>query len=261
MVDLGGLLERGWSGITAVVRPRTAAALFRRADRHRNEGRYDEAARLVAQGLEQAPESTLGHLLSGYLHVAAREMDEAKASFQRVLNTDPYHARALLGLARIALEEQNLDAAKAHLDRALQYYSDYPEAQALRDIVVDWASQPAPAVEMSPVAESEEHELPAGGRDLVVTRMDGGIVFSKADPERSRLLAQHVTQVSRMASATLTRAGLGAVRRGAIETGSDMTFLLNDARMVLAATLEGHVEIGSGLAQIGRLWARFAGKA
>jgi hypothetical protein len=64
-----------------------------------------------------------------------------------------------------------------------------------------------------------------------------------------------------MASATLTRAGLGAVRRGAIETGSDMTFLLNDARMVLAATLEGHVEIGSGLAQIGRLWARFAGKA
>ena len=72
-VSFATLLERTWSGITGMVRkPSTPAALFRQADRYRNEGRYDEAARLVAQGLRQAPDSHVGRLLSAYLYVAAR---------------------------------------------------------------------------------------------------------------------------------------------------------------------------------------------
>jgi tetratricopeptide (TPR) repeat protein len=260
LADLSDFLQRGWTGITEAVRPRTAAALFRRADRCRNQGRYDEAARLVAQGLELAPDSSVGHLLSGYLHAAAREMDRGKTSFQRVLGVDPYHPRALLGLARIAIEEQDLDGAKALLDRALQFYSDFPEAQALRDLLASWATQPAPAGEAAETALGD-FEMVAGTQDLVVTRGDGSLAFTKADAERSRCLTQHVNQVSRMASAILSRAGFGALRRAAIETGSEMTFLLSDTDTVLAATVEGHVDLGSGFAQIGRIWGKLTVKA
>src|SRR6266545_2559769 len=168
-VDLAALLERTWSRIAGMIRPATPAALFRRADRYRNEGRYEEAVQLVAQGLRQIPDSSVGHLLSGYLCEAAREMD--------------------------------------------------------------------------------------------VTRADGTLVLARTDEERGRHLAQHLTQVYRMASATLSRAGLGPVRRGAIEAGSQMTFLLSDAGLVLSATLDGHVEVSAGLAQIGRLWTELGVKA
>src|SRR5215813_9870361 len=68
-----------------------SAALFRQADRYRNEGRYEDAARLVAEGLKRDPDSSVGHLLSAYLHVAARQTDRAKSEFHRVLALDPYH--------------------------------------------------------------------------------------------------------------------------------------------------------------------------
>jgi tetratricopeptide (TPR) repeat protein len=252
------LLGRTWTGIAGRVRPSTPAALFRRADRYRNEGRHAEAARLVAQGLQDAPDSSVGHLLSAYLWVAAREMDRAKVAFHRVLALDPYHPRALLGLARICLEEHAIEDSKALLDRALQYYRDFPEAQALREMVVGWSS-PAP-VGAVPSAPAGDLKSAQRARDLVMTRTDGSLVFVKADGERGSQLARHQIQMYRMASATLSRAGLGALRRGAIDTGSHMTFLLSDPDLVLSATLDGTVELGAGLAQIGRLWTELGAK-
>src|SRR6266852_635631 len=82
-VSFARLLERTWNGIAGMVRPSTPAAFFRQADRYRNEGRYDEAARLVARGLQLTPDSSVGHLLSGYLYVAARRMDRSKTSKAR----------------------------------------------------------------------------------------------------------------------------------------------------------------------------------
>src|SRR5205814_8164913 len=123
-----------------------SAALFRRADRYRNEGRFEEAAQLVAQGRQQDPDSRVGHLLSAYLHVATRQTDRAKTDFQRVLALDPFHPRALLGLAKICLEEQDVEGSKALLDRVLQYYTDFAEAQALREMVMSWPQSPAATV-------------------------------------------------------------------------------------------------------------------
>ncbi len=260
-VSLATLLERALSGITLALHRPTSAALFRHADRCRNEGRYDEAARLVAQGLRRDPDSSVGHLLSAYLHVAARQTGRASTEFHRVLALDPYHPRALLGLARICIEDQDLEGAKALLDRALQYYSDFAEAQALREMVASRPSTPSPGVEAPPRASPVDARTPAPERDLVVTRMDGTLVLARTDEGRGTQLAQHMIQVYRMASATLSRAGLGALRRGAIDTGSDMTFFLSDAGLVLSATLDGHAEVGAGFAQIGRLGAELGVKA
>jgi tetratricopeptide (TPR) repeat protein len=259
-VGLSTFLRQAWSWLIAAMGHSTPAALFRRADRYRNEGRYDEAARLVVQGLQEDPGSSVGHLLSAYLHVANRAMDAAKADFHRVLALDRYHPRALVGLAKINLEEQDIEGATSLLDRALQYYSDFPEARALREMVVSWSKAPAAAGEGHPAAVGGD-PITAVERDVVVTRLDGVIVYSKIDEERAGQVAQHLIQVYRMASATLARAGFGIPRRSVIDTGSQMTFVLSDTDHLLSATLDGNVEIGAGLAQTGRLWTEIGTKA
>src|SRR5260370_5839259 len=101
-VGLATCLERTWSGLAGLVTPRSAAAMFRLADQYRHEGRYEEAADLIAEGLRVSPNIAVGHLLDAYVHVVFREMPAAKTSFRRVLSLDPYHPRAPFGLAPIA---------------------------------------------------------------------------------------------------------------------------------------------------------------
>jgi len=247
---LGTLLERTVRGASHRA---PSVALFRQADRYRNEGRYEEASQLVIQGLAQDPDSGVGHLLSAYLHVATRQTDRAKIDFQRVLELDPYHPRALLGIAKICLEEQDQEGAKALLDRALQFFTDFAEAQALRDMVESW---PQPSTSTSEARESSPVDRPdAPAHDLVMMRPDGTTLHVRADGNRGGQLAQHAIQVVRMASATMSRAGLGTLQRGAIDTGSQTTFLLSDRELIVSATLDGMVETDEGFARVARLEA------
>jgi tetratricopeptide (TPR) repeat protein len=253
-VSLATFLERTWSGLTGLVRPRSAASLFRLADQYRHEGRYEEAADLIAEGLRLAPNISVGHLLDAYLHVVFRDMPAAKESFRRVLALDPYHPRALFGLARIALEEGDIEGCRPFLDRAIQYFPDFPEAKALQEMVATWS---APAV-ATPAAigtiSTDRLRPPAGARDLILAHTDGTLVFAQGREERQRQLAQHMTQVYRIASATLARAGLGALRRGVVEGASEMTFLRSDGGAILGVALPHDVEVEAGLVQVGRLW-------
>ena len=254
-VGLATFLERTWSGLAGLVRPRSAASLFRLADQYRHEGRYEEAAELITEGLRVAPNIAVGHLLDAYLHVVFREMPAAKTSFRRVLSLDPYHPRALFGLARIALEEGDIEGCRPFLDRAIQYFPDFPEAKALQEMVATW-SAPAVAAPSAAVGtiNTERLRMPQGARDLILAHTDGTLVFAQGGEERQRQLGLHVTQVFRIASATLARAGLGALRRGVVEGSSEMTFLRSDGGLILGVALPRDIEVGAGLVQVGRLW-------
>jgi len=260
-VRLAELLQRTLRGVTWARDWGTPAMLFRHADRYRNQGRYEEAARLVTRGLRQAPDSTVGHLISAYLHMAARRMDQAQGEFHRVLAVDPYHPRALLGLARIHIEDQDLEGATTLLDRALQYYTDFAEARALREMLDGWPRTQADLREAPARGFPGDPSKPARERDVIALRTDGSLILTGADEERGRQLAQHVMQVYRSASATLSRAGLGSLRSAVIDTGSGMTFLQRDADLVFSATLDGNVEVGTGFAQVARLRSDLGVKA
>jgi tetratricopeptide (TPR) repeat protein len=256
-VDLGAMFERTWGGIRGKTRPAAAATLFRRADQYRNEGRYEEAAALVARGLEQDPDSSVGHLLWGYLQAARRDMGPAKLAFQRVLALDRYHPRALLGLARLAIEEGDLRGAQNLLDQALQFYPDFPEAQALREMVASGSNiaDPVSAVPSAVIPPTALHEeLTGTARDVVVARSDGALVHVvQISEERAKAIAQHLAQVVRIASATLSHAGLAPLRHGVIESDSGATFVLNEGRLILTATEDCGVDPSAGLANVGRL--------
>ena len=257
-VGLLRLLSRIWDAITSFTRPPNAATLFRRADLYRQEGRFEEAAELVAQGLRQAPNNGVGHLLSAYLHLAFRQIGPAKSEFQAVLGLDPYLPRALLGLAKIALEERDLAACRPFLDKALQYYPDFPEAKALQDMVSSWTMTPVAAgqhpVYAGPPIQVEKLKPPAGGREFVLTQADGTLVFSQQGDKDAEDLAGHVTQVYRIASATLQRAGLGALRRGIVQAATETTFFRTNDRLILALSFPQDVKVGFGLLETDKLW-------
>jgi len=254
-VGLLRLLSRIWDAMTSFTRPPNAATLFRRADLYRQEGRFEKAAELVAHGLRLAPNNGVGHLLSAYLHLAFRQIGPAKSEFQAVLALDPYHPRALLGLAKIALEERDLAACRPFLDKALQYYPDFPEAGALQDMVSSWTTTPA-APGQRPLYAGPPIQLkpPAGGREFVLTQADGTLVFSQQGDKDAADLAAHVTQVYRIASATLQRAGLGALRRGIVQAVTETTYFRSNDRLILALSFPEDVKVGVGLLETDKLW-------
>jgi tetratricopeptide (TPR) repeat protein len=232
----------------------SVAELFRRADRLRREGRYGEATSLVEEGLRRAPTSAAGHLLAGYLHLAAREVGPAREAFQTALALDPDHPRALLGLARIAIEAGDPDAARPALARALLYHPDFPEARALEEMLANWTPAPAdPSGAQAPPIGAPAR-LPGDGRDPILARLDGTVIFAQCGEGRESVLVQHVVQVVRIASATLTRAGLGALRHGVIEGAKASTYLQTDVGLVLALTLPSGAPIADGLSELERLW-------
>jgi len=255
-VGLLRLLSRTWDAIASLTRPPTAATLFRRADLYRQEGRFEEAAELVAQGLRLSPNNGVGHLLSAYLHLAFRQIGPAKSEFQSVLQADPYHPRALLGLAKIALEERDFGACRPFLDKALQYYPDFPEARALQEMVAGWvtaAGSAGQAAYAGPTLQVEKLKPPAAGREFVLTQADGTLVFSHGDKDGADLAA-HVTQVYRIASATLQRAGLGALRRGIVQAATETLFFRSNDRLILELSFPHDVKIGFGLLETDKLW-------
>src|SRR5260370_37697075 len=120
-VGLATFLERTWSGLTGLVKPRSAAAMFRLADQYRHRGRYEEPPHLIAEGLRVSPNIAGGHLLDAYVHVVFREMPAAKTSFRRVLSPDPYHPPAPFLLPRIPLQEGHIHGCRPLLDPAVHH--------------------------------------------------------------------------------------------------------------------------------------------
>src|SRR5678816_4617231 len=91
----------------------TSAEMLRRAQRLRDQGRIGRAAEIVNQALLLDPRSVVGHLLAASLHMVLRDTLQARTAFERVLALEPTQPRALLGLARVALEEDDVPACRA----------------------------------------------------------------------------------------------------------------------------------------------------
>jgi len=235
----------------------TIVELLQRAERARRLGRMAQAEALVARAIELNPRNGLAHLLAGYLHAAARRSDAARASFQMVLSMDPEHPRAMVGLAKTDLEAGDVSSARRLLERALRVYPDFPEARALLDVARGLAlarsaaaSAPVPELQLHPPA------LPPDTRECMLVDVEGTVLFSHPVSRTRQALAGHLVRVAGMASAALGRAGLGAMRRGAMRSSSGTTFILSDGRLVLAVTLPPDSDPTAAFREAEALWGR-----
>jgi tetratricopeptide (TPR) repeat protein len=168
--------------------PLSVPDALRRAELRRREGRYAEAGALVARALEIDAGNLHAHLLAAYLHVARRATAPAKEEFHWVLGHDPNHARALLGLARIAFEERDPRTCHDLLRRALRFYPEFPEASALLELVRAREAVPAPVAPAAP--RVERLRLPGTGRALIIGRTDGGLIASQPVTDDAKDVAE-----------------------------------------------------------------------
>lgn len=247
-------LTRIWSKVARRKRPLSTVKLFRQASRYRDEGRFEEAATLVARGLRLDPDSLVGHLLAGSLHTIFRDMHLARAAFERVLRLDPTHPRALLGLARIALEEGQAGGCREYLDRALQRYPDFPEAQALLEVVKTIGMVSASRTLRPATVRLDRLRVPTESRELLVARIDATLILAQPRGSRTDELAARTAQLCRVASAMLTRSGLGPLQHAIIEGAAESTYLRADAEVVLSLAFGRDVELATGLAHVERVW-------
>lgn len=244
------VLRRLWNPRRAQRRP-TPVELFALADRRRRDGRAAEAAQLVAAGLAADPNNLTGHLLAAYLHMAARTIEPARGEFTWILRRDPAHPRALLGLARIALEEGNVDACRESLGHALRLYPDFPEAKALLGAT---AARPSPAA--VPVSPLERLRVPPLARAMVALDPGGTVLLAR--PEGTADHCQRLARTVALATAALRSGGLGAPRRAVLSLGDEAQFVRIDADLVLALVLPGTTPITQGLLEVNRVWAAVA---
>jgi tetratricopeptide (TPR) repeat protein len=236
--------------------PLTVPDALRRAEERRREGRYAEAAELVARALELDPDNLHAHLLAAYLHAARRAPGPAKAEFQWVLNHDHTHARALLGLARIALEEGDATTCHDLLRRALRFYPDFPEATALLAAVRTKRAEAKPATQHPPAQPRVDRlHLPGTGRALIIGRADGGLIASQPVTEDAKDLAEALAHMLRIAAAALERAGLGPLHRAIVDDGHDAVFTRTDGELVVSLALPRATDPTQGLLDVNRLWS------
>jgi len=97
--------------------PEALAQLQIRAAMHR--GNDEAAARVAHAAVEKAPQSFNLNILSARLHARQGQWDEAEQCYQRILEIEPLHEPALIGLAYIALCRKDHWAAASHALQAI----------------------------------------------------------------------------------------------------------------------------------------------
>ncbi len=250
-----GLLGRVWRALRGWRRPVTSADCFRLAEQHRQAGRLEDAASMVAQGMALDPRSVLGHLLAAYLHAALRRSAAAKAEFTAALALDPLHPRALLGLARIALEEGDTTRSAQLLREALRFTPDFPEARALLE-ATGYDETPIDARNGAEPSLLDRLSLPLGSRQCVVRRPDGSVLFAHPDATAAEALGASVARLTRIASAMLARAGLAAMESAAVDGSGGTMFVRTGDDLIVALTLGREVPLGTGQRHADALWTR-----
>jgi tetratricopeptide (TPR) repeat protein len=233
--------------------PLTVPEALRRAEQQRREGRYPEAAALVARALELDPGNLHAHLLAAYLHVARRAPAPAKEEFRWVLGRDANHARALLGLARVALEEGDARTCHDLLRRALRFYPEFPEAAALLEAVR--AREAAPSTTAHAAPRVERLRLPGTARALIVGRADGSLIASQPVADDAKDVIEALARTLRLATAALARAGLGPLHRAIVDDGHDAVFTRTDGELVVSLALPRASDPTQGLLDVNRLWS------
>lgn len=95
---------------------------------------YDDARRNVDEALRLNPRLPGLYTLSGIIREALGDQEGAAAAFEKGVEANPNDVDARLHFGGVLYKQRKLDAARAHLERALQIYPD--SSQALYELAL-----------------------------------------------------------------------------------------------------------------------------
>ena len=252
------LFARIWHLVRGKKRQPTGTLMLRRVQRLRDEGRYRRAAGLVDEALVHDPKSVVGHLLAASLHMVLRETGQARTSFERVLALEPTQPRALLGLARVELEDGEAAACCALLNRALARYPDFPEARALLEVAQELLATAEATRDATSTGAvyADRLRLPVESREALFMRADATVIVAEPHGPRTDAVAAHAVKLATVATAMLGRAGLGPLRHAVIEGAAETTYLRRDDAALLTLSFDRDVKCTTALGHLERVWRR-----
>jgi tetratricopeptide (TPR) repeat protein len=165
--------------------PESAPALRVLVEQLAAVGDHDAARRRVAAALAAHPDAAVFHELRGRaLRAAGRPAGEAREAFERALELDPARGGALVGLAELAAEAGELEAALAYYDRAAEADRDDPApARAAARLLVERGE--SAEAERRLQALLERHPREAGAAHELAR-----ILADRGELERAQALAE-----------------------------------------------------------------------
>ncbi|MGI6239929.1 MAG: tetratricopeptide repeat protein, partial [Christensenellales bacterium] len=96
-------------------------------EKARETGDFEEAAKMCRESLDYDEDDIAAICNAGWMHLWMYEMDgdrqqrdDAQRYFKRANAKNPNHPAALAGLSLIEKADGNMEAARAHIDRALE---------------------------------------------------------------------------------------------------------------------------------------------
>ena len=107
---------------------------------------FDEALRAIDALQAKTPGKPVAFMLRGRVHLALRQPQQARQSFEQAWQADPLYLPAALNLAALDLRQRHYEAARKRFDKLLQ--ADPRNMQALLTVAGVRAAEGAPAREV-----------------------------------------------------------------------------------------------------------------
>lgn len=110
--------------------------------------KYPEAKEQYAKIVELEPTNTKAPLLMGILEAEGGQVDKGIEVLNKLIQESPENFMALFYRARMYLEQENIEKAKADLDRALTLRPSFTEAGAALGLIYEKLNNPDEAIKV-----------------------------------------------------------------------------------------------------------------
>jgi len=247
-----------------------AVAFARLADRLREQGDLAEATWICSRGLAANFGYSTGHTILAEILKDSDLKQRAKEEFALALRLNFSNMRALLGLAKLLLEEDNPQEALEHIDHLLFWQPSHEQAIKLAreaqerlnrqqvEEVIGTEMMPAPLPEEAEAGEAppglvsgREHELAAlvakcdCVNGLIIINQEGLIVARELDMTKlGDKDAAALDNLCKTLNHYLLKLGAGYLEGGLIEGEAHALRLLRYRGYVLAISLKADVMLG-----------------
>jgi cellulose synthase operon protein C len=170
--------------IVARVDGQTAAELLRLGQAARALGAYQDANGFFRQANRLAPTDVAVNTAWGELFLEKYDRKEAMRSFQDALKADETHVPAILGVARIAMEE-NPPAAKSAIERALKTNpNSVPAHLFAAEMALDERKRDEARVGVQRALKVNPNSLEARSLDAAIDFLEGKIAAFDAQVQQ-----------------------------------------------------------------------------